>query len=340
MNNVYKTLIGGLSEKNKCEKEIKKNRKIIKKYLKNLKNKLQKDFKFKQFRLDNLDFYNQTFNKLIAEYEIDYRDFSDFIISKFNRSQKQRFEVFNKLYNLYIHKPNIDKPQGDSNDDKIAYLNQKINNLNFYNNCDNTKYKKHTLLGQGSFGEVFSIADVPDKVLKYIDLSYYTLDISDTYNDLLDNLIDEINISQELNETNISPTLHDYWLCRNNDSLHIVLVLEKMDISLSDWLAQGHSLSKEAYEILKDKVEQLHNKNIIHKDLYSRNVLLKYKDKCVNEVIPYISDFGRSKKFDSLITHLKQQEHNQIKDMYRQVSVYLKRIIVAMVVHTNKSLVI
>ena len=76
--------------------------------------------------------------------------------------------------------------------------------------------------------------------------------------------------------------------------LYMILVLEKMDISLSD-CSIGHSLSKEAYEILKDKVEQLHNKNIIHKDLYSRNVLLKYKDKCVNEVIPYISDFGRSK---------------------------------------------
>lgn len=340
MNSIYKTLIGGLSEKNKCQKEIKKGQKNNEILFKKLKTELQKNFKLKVFRLDNIDFYNETFNKLIKEYEIDYSEFSDFIISKFNRSQKERFHIFNKLYNLFVYKPDIDNPQGESNQDKIGYLNEKINNLKYYDNCDNTNYKKHTLLGRGSFGEVFSIADVPDKVLKYIDLSYYTLDINNIYNDLLDNLIDEINISMELNGTNISPILHDYWLCRNNDSLHIVLVIEKMDISLSDWQAEGHSLSKEAYEILKDKVEQLHKKNIIHKDLFSRNVLLKYKDKCVNDVIPYISDFGRSKKFDSLITNLKKEEHNQIKEMYRQVSIYLKKIIVAMAVHTNKSLII
>ncbi|CAG8699413.1 12870_t:CDS:2, partial [Gigaspora rosea] len=82
-----------------------------------------------------------------------------------------------------------------------------------------------------------------------------------------------------------------YGLTKNPDTQNFMIVLQYMDSNLCDFLVKTTELSwKTKFKFVRNisnSIRKIHNQNIIHKNLYSKNILVdEAKPHCV------VSDFG------------------------------------------------
>lgn len=122
--------------------------------------------------------------------------------------------------------------------------------------------------------------------------------IQEKLSDVLEIIIDEktsesikrqIKLVEKNKNINLS---HLYNVFKPNDSIFcLVLVMEKLDMSLEEYIQQNKRSNKDL-DVLKGKLEvllnKLHNLNICHNDIHDGNFMIK-NDKW------YIIDFGESR---------------------------------------------
>ena len=286
-----------------------------------------------QKNLDNMEkIYIETLKKHLKNFKKYQSKFlngikiKDFIIlcnellkihNKFDFNLKQQIE-FIVNYNKNINYKNINylildnlikyyKTNILENNNDIEKINYLKNNSIL--NIDNNKIKKYDLnkiLGEGDFGITYDVNN--NIVLKTIDIS--TFKINSKYDKFfnLQNIINEINIMIKLNNSNISPKLIDTWIYYNhNNILYIAILMEHKGIALSTW-EKKNTLTKQDYEKINKKIDELHKNNIIHKDLHKSNILVQEIN---NNRDFFIADFGLSKTFKQIIDNFKQEDYNR-----------------------------
>lgn len=242
-----------------------------------------------------------------------------------NITKKYKFSI-QEQYTYLVNK-HIKLLENDNNinnlllDDFVTYYtyenNNKIESLFNYlkknssirlNNKKLEKYSKGHLIGEGSFGKVYSLPN--NKVIKVINANMYNLPSNDMYRYEIDSIINEINIMNKIKKTNIGPKIFEYWMSKEKNSLNIYIVMEHKGITLNEWLV--HNKLTETYKKkIKSKIKRLHEMDIIHSDLHESNILVQ-KNK--NNTDFFISDFGLSKTKKDLFNKLKKNDYRIFVD--------------------------
>lgn len=99
----------------------------------------------------------------------------------------------------------------------------------------------------------------------------------------------------DLGEDGVAPVLKDASLCVEEGKIYAEYLMRKMDGNLADYL-MSHPLTKEDVKDIFNKVRKMHEKNIVHQDLHSKNILYKMVN---GNPEFYIADFGESHRYSN-----------------------------------------
>jgi len=211
--------------------------------------------------------------------------------------------LLDTLFSIYIQKKNITS----SNAIKDYLLNHEIP-------LDDTKlsnYNVGELLGSGDFGSVYRR---DDKVIKILELNKYKLSTDKSFDNFfaLDNIISEINAMKTLNDTNISPKIHEYWMSSINDVVKLFIVMDFKGIALLEW-QKYNILTDEHKKEIEIKIKKMHNMGIVHRDLHHNNILVNMED---GKPEFYIADFGLSKTKKTLFDKNRTEDYMRFHTDY------------------------
>ncbi len=299
---------------------------IIKRFIINLKKKFNMTIKYNDLSLI-VNHIKDYVKKNIGQQDIvNVLYYLRDLVEKQNSINKSKV-IRRMLTNFSIEKDINNEPGLDSffNKKKIEYLQKKLPEMKYYESCDIEGYLKDEELGSGAFGEVYSIKNNPNIVVKTIDLTDYRIPSSDLYYDTLDDIINEINILKTLKGTKIAPEYYESWICKKNNILYVYIAEERMNRSYGDWIKAGNTISDETFTKLKNKLNKLHKLNIVHLDFHSGNIMLKVKEENGNTIVdPYINDFGISKFSKNIIKEEKQRDinaYNRLIDSFEKYKI-------------------
>lgn len=317
---------------------------IIKRFIINLKNKFNTTIKYNDLSLV------VSHIKDYVKKNIGQQDIVNVLYYLRDLVEKQNNVGKNKIINRILNNLNIEKENNNNNDSilnsffnkkKIEYLQKKIPEMKYYESCDIEGYLKDEELGSGAFGEVYSIKNNPDIVVKTIDLTDYRMPSSESYYDTLDDIINEINILKTLKGTKIAPEYYESWICKKNNILYVYIAEERMNRSYGDWIKAGNTISDETFTILKNKLNKLHKLNIVHLDFHSGNIMLKIKEENGNTIVdPYINDFGISKFSKNIIKEEKQRDLNAYKRLIDNFEKYKTEFISLIITYAGFSILL
>jgi len=152
----------------------------------------------------------------------------------------------------------------------------------------NGKYQIHAKIGEGGLSEVLLASNIQTQEVVAIKLmSLHTKNRLEIFQK-------ECQISKIVNHPNIVQCM-DYYTINANDNDYGVLVLEKMDVDLMDYLLTKDRLPEEdcrtIFREVCKAVQYCHSKGIAHLDMKSDNILLKVNQFGEIESIK-ICDFG------------------------------------------------
>jgi len=158
----------------------------------------------------------------------------------------------------------------------------------------NGKYQIHAKIGEGGLSEVLLASNIETQELVAIKLmSLHTKNRQEIFHK-------ECQLSKNVNHPNIVKC-YDYYTINANNNDYGVLVLEKMDVDLMDYLLTKDRLNEEdCRQIFREvckAVHYCHSKGIAHLDLKSDNILLKVNQFGDIESIK-ICDFGFAYPWD------------------------------------------
>lgn len=158
---------------------------------------------------------------------------------------------------------------------------------------DEMKTYTKKFIGEGSYANVYKYKD--EEYNKYFVIKSAKKDLS--INEL-ERFKKEFEITKQLN----SPYIIETYTYHNTTNEYI---MEYMDYTLYDYINKyNSSLKDNVRKSLVNQVlrgfEYIHSKNILHRDISPKNILLKIYDD--DTIIAKIADFGLVKIADSLMT--------------------------------------
>lgn len=148
----------------------------------------------------------------------------------------------------------------------------------------NQQYKLISLLGEGSFGDVWEVEDIknPDtpKVLKILKIKEFQF--KQYQNKIISLFEQEAEVLKNLNYQGI-PKCYDYFTLKEknlHNPLHC-LILEKVDgENLKKWLEKYQKITDLTIAInwlkhLTEIIAVIHQEKLIHRDIKPENIILK-----------------------------------------------------------------
>ncbi len=143
-------------------------------------------------------------------------------------------------------------------------------------------YELVKLLGEGDFGKVYE-ACKPDCI--------YAMKIVEARDkEAQKNFTFEARLPAEiLKDTGIAAKTYGWWICDK----HGYIVTAKYDISLEDYLNIYDEITKDVYNEIKQKINKLHKLNIIHGDLWPRNIMVNVDGTNITNLV--FIDWGLSR---------------------------------------------
>jgi tRNA A-37 threonylcarbamoyl transferase component Bud32 len=136
--------------------------------------------------------------------------------------------------------------------------------------------------------------------------------------ELQDTINAEFQMCKNAHSKGLGPRIYDAFICFNADQkcAYKVIVTEYINNSctLEEWLEKKHSPEekKYVYDLVKKQIDIMNDNGIIYKNLWTCNIILKFKNKKVDRVI--ITDFDQA--YDSSIKKTQMNDLwvlNQIK---------------------------
>lgn len=166
--------------------------------------------------------------------------------------------------------------------------------LQLLNKVGNGKYEIHAKIGEGGLSEVLLGSKVDTQELVAIKLmSLHTKNRAEIYQK-------ECQVNKLVRHKNIVSCYENY-VVSDEENDYGVLILEKMDVDLMDYLLTKDRLSEEECKIIFKEVCKAvnfcHSKGIAHLDLKSDNILLKVNQFGEIENVK-ICDFGFAYPWD------------------------------------------
>ena len=145
-----------------------------------------------------------------------------------------------------------------------------------------------------------------EKITENLTFKYEIEEIEDQLKKCIEGFIEEYKIMEICSKNNEnSVKCYEYF----KDEDNFVIIMELCDQNLAQLLnkrlrEQNHGFNiEEIYEIMKqlnNTFKIMKENNIIHRDLKLENILIKYKDKEHKNYIIKLSDYGCSKRLESL----------------------------------------
>ena len=242
--------------------------------------------------------------KIKKKYKFSIQEQYSYLINKNSRLLENNPSINNLILDSFVNYYTYEN--SNKIDSLLNYL-KKNSDIKLANN-KLEKYSKGELIGEGSFGKVYSLPN--NKVLKVINATMYNLPSNNIYAYEINSIINEINIMNKIKNTNIGPKIFDYWMSKDKNVLNIYIVMEHKGISLNEWLI-NNKLTETYKKKIKSKIKRLHEMDIIHSDLHESNILVQ-KNK--NNTDFFISDFGLSKTKKDLFNKLKKNDYRIFVD--------------------------
>ncbi|ENP8496784.1 protein kinase family protein [Campylobacter jejuni] len=183
--------------------------------------------------------------------------------------------------------------------------------LNSISNPEVNKNYSLDLIGDGSYAKVYKYYDEFYK--HYFALKKLNKKVNDKE---IQRFIKEFNIMKQINNPYI---LKVYSLDENKKEY----IMEYVDFTLKEYIHKNNSkLSSDerislGIQIIKG-IKTLWNKNILHRDISLKNILIKQYD---DIVVIKISDFGLVKELNSELT----SENTEIKGSLNEISILQKK---------------
>ena len=134
-----------------------------------------------------------------------------------------------------------------------------------------------------------------------------------------------------MGEKNIGPKIYDYYICKEKNEIRIHILMEYMNEgNLTSWM-KDNQINKTHEKKIQDKIQKMHNEDIIHGDLHADNIFVMKKN---NKYDFFIGDFGlglsiknlnESKKIhdkDRISGNIKDIENNKYLDTICKLFVF------------------
>jgi len=175
----------------------------------------------------------------------------------------------------------------------------------------NNKYEIISVINSGNFGSVYKV--------RY-DENFYALK-EESYNDTV--LLNEANIYKELRFIKNVGKIKDYFNYNNKN--YLVLNLYDKDLTQIKYEKYNSinytNLICSIFKILFRTIENIHNYGYLHRDIKPSNICLDIK------LVPYIIDFGFSKKYIIGNKHIDEKKINSIIGSYSFISKHVENLI-------------
>lgn len=200
----------------------------------------------------------------------------------------------------------------------LSFRKKKRFSFNF-EFLDLNKFQKKNLIGEGSFGIVYKVLDIKNKIIFAAKVS--KAEINYEIEDDMINISREVSVISKINHPSIlkfigfspfnfkgqmRPVIVTEYA--SGGTLQSILDLERNCCSKPGW-----DITKKLINLygLASSLQYLHSHDIIHRDLCPSNVLLD------DSLYPKLADFGLSKK----VTH--KNENNQISSGFKGTPAYV-----------------
>jgi len=188
-------------------------------------------------------------------------------------------------------------------------------------------YKFVKDLGQGAWAQVFLVKKGKSNQL------YAMKEQVVAGENTLKRMGRELQISTLMGTHNLGPEIYDSFLCKTIDAngetvTKVYIIMSHMNRGGLRDFSQENLVNDDFLESLKNKIQKMHDLNILHQDLHMANVLVNEES---GIFVPYIADFGLSKSFEEHGEEATKWEQtpefiNQLK--WTQKSLLIERIII------------
>ena len=84
----------------------------------------------------------------------------------------------------------------------------------------------------------------------------------------------EIKLTKMLDKHGLGPKFHESFICTHDGEDYMIMITEKLDVTLADLIRKEKGLSKDLQQRLEKFTEKLAQTGITHEDYWAENIML------------------------------------------------------------------